>query len=56
MPEGNGQFEFLATYWAFAFALASAFYLAVQWFGKQHLSQESKDNLTLWLTLHDSSG
>ena len=33
----------------FAFATASAFYAAVVWFGNNHLSQEAKENLTLWL-------
>ena len=49
MPEVNGQLEFLATYWAFAFALASAFYFAVLRFEKHHISKELKDTLTLWL-------
>ena len=43
------QLGFLATYWGFAFGLAGTFYLAVRWFGNHHLSQESKDTLTLWL-------
>ena len=49
MSAVSEQLGFPATYWAFAFALAGAFYAAVQWFGKYHLSQESKDTLTLWL-------
>lgn len=44
MPDGP-----LVAYAGFAFAMASAFYTAVVWFGKNHLSQEAKENLTLWL-------
>ncbi|MZH02808.1 MAG: sel1 repeat family protein, partial [Nitrospinae bacterium] len=40
---------FIMGYWAYAFSLAVAFYSAVSWFGKQHLTQNAKDNLTLWL-------
>ena len=49
MPEMNEQLEFLATYWGFAIAPAGAFYFAIQWFGKNHLSTELKDTLTRWL-------
>jgi hypothetical protein len=36
-------------YWAYSFALAVAFYSAVTWFGKRHLSQDAKETLTMWL-------
>ena len=49
MSAVSEQLGFPATYWAFALGVASAFYFAVLWFGKHHLSQESKDTLTLWL-------
>ena len=48
-PKDMEQLGFLATYWPYAFGLAGTFYLAVRWFGNHHLSQESKDTLTLWL-------
>ena len=40
---------FLAGYWAYAFGVAAAFYATVSWFGKNHLSQSAKDDLSLWL-------
>ena len=43
------QLGFTATYLGYSLALAGGFYAAVSWIGKNHLSQESKDNLTLWL-------
>ena len=49
MSEASEHCNFLATYRAVAFVFASAFYAANQWFAKHHLSQESKDTLTLWL-------
>ena len=49
MSGAGEQLGFVATYWGFALTLAGGFYAAVSWFGKHHLSQNSKDTLTLWL-------
>ena len=40
---------FEASYLGYAFASAALVYAAVAWFGDRHLSQEYKENLTLWL-------
>lgn len=45
----SDQLASLAGYWAYAFAVAVAFYGVVSWFGKWHLSQSAKETLTLWL-------
>lgn len=49
MPEVGPLIEFLAGFWSSAFAIAAGVYAATTWFGRHHLSQESKDSLTLWL-------
>lgn len=38
-----------ASYWAWAFGIAAAFYSTMSWIGRHHINQDAKDTLTLWL-------
>lgn len=41
--------QLYASYWAWAFGIAAAFYSTMAWIGRHHINQDAKDTLTLWL-------
>lgn len=49
MAADSGLLQFLTSYWGFSFAVATGFYGGMVWFGRNHLLEEYKDNLSLWM-------